>query len=172
MHSFLGDVLYYTFFWNWVLILLLLKNMYKNSFKQSLSTSFVKYFTRCTCRECTFIYVFLCRGSSSPVVPTHFWVCCQQCRSLQGWGWRWRGLSLLSSAAFPAFANRWHLALTREQPEQGLAHGTHTMVPVRVRRVSAPIHVEAERLKLNLSEDSSIASLLTANTLNTQLPQV
>ena len=46
------------------------------------------------------------------------------------------------------------------------------MVPVRVRRVSAPIHVEAERLKLNLSEDSSIASLLTANTLNTQLPQV
>lgn len=87
-------------------------------------------------------------------------------------GLGWRDLSLQSSAAFPAFANRWHFALTREQPEQGLAHGTHTMVPVWVRRVSAPIHVEAERLKLNLSEDSSIASLLTANTLNTQLPQV
>ena len=39
-------------------------------------TRLVKYFTGCKCRDCIFFYAFSCRGCSSPVEPTHFWVCC------------------------------------------------------------------------------------------------
>ena len=63
-----------------------------------------------------------------PVGPTTFGSVVSRAGGSRA-GWRWKDLSLLSSAAFLAFADRWHSPLTQEQPEQRSAH-EHTMVPV------------------------------------------
>lgn len=116
-----------------------------------------------------FLYVFLCWGGSSPLT-TCFGSVVSRGREAPGLGLAEGSLPSELSLGISAFATTDGTLLTPRTAGAAPAHEPQWSLCKS--DVFVTTHGKLERLKLKSLQDSSIASLLTAKTLNTQLPQV